>query len=96
MKPRFIRNVPDYARNLSAKAVPVPANTVVKVTTDGLHDRQLVIIRNIGKDTVYLGSSDVNDTNGFPLFVNEVIVLSSKKDVFAYSKKDGELRVLEG
>ena len=96
MNPRFIRNVPDYGRNLSAKAVQLQANTVVKITTDGLHDRQLVIIRNIGSDTVYLGDADVDDTKGFPLFVKEVIVLSTKKDVFAYSKKQGELRVLEG
>lgn len=96
MKPKFIRNVPDYGRILHSKAVPLPANKVVKVTTDGLQDRQLVIVRNIGDDTVYLGNSDVNDTNGFPLFSKEVIVLTSKKDIFAFSKKDGELRVIEG
>jgi len=96
MNPKFIRNVPDYSRNLVAKAVPLPAGQVVKITTDGLRDRQLVIIRNIGKDTVYLGGADVNDTNGFPLFVKEVIVLASRRDVFAYTQKDGEVRVLEG
>ena len=93
---RSMRNVPDLARILRSKKVSLSAGQVVLVTTEGLYDRQLIIIRNIGKDTVYLGDTDVSTDNGFPLYVNEVIVLPTKKEIFAISEKDGELRVLEG
>ena len=93
---RQLKNVPDLARNLTSKQIIVPAGTVVQVTTPKIRDRQIVIIRNVGKETVFLGNSDVDSTKGFPLFGNEVIVLPSKKEVFAYAEKDTELRVLEG
>jgi hypothetical protein len=91
-----LRDVPDLSRILHSKKVDIPSQQVVKITTEGLFERQIVIIRNVGRDTVYLGDVNVSPETGFPLFVNEVIVLPTKKDIFAYSKKSGELRVLEG
>lgn len=97
MESGIIVNRPDLARDFRGKAVALPAGRVILITTEGLRDRQVVIIRNVGKDVVYLGGSDVSEENGFPLFAKEVIVLPSSKEVFAISpKKDGEVRLLEG
>ena len=73
--------------------------TAAKIPSSPLAGRRLVMIRNTGSSTVYLGDDVVNSETGFPMYAKEVADFLVEEGLDLYGICDGgetsTVRVLE-
>lgn len=75
------------------------ATTATAIPSTALVGRTTIVIKNTGAATIYLGSSTVTTSNGFPLAANAVIELDLDEVVPIYgivAASTETVRILEG
>lgn len=58
--------------------------------------RGLLVINNTTAATVFIGGSNVNDTNGLPVAAAGSLTVEAADGVYAYSVAGGNIQILEG
>ncbi|NPB03610.1 MAG: hypothetical protein GXO39_04260 [Thermotogae bacterium] len=91
---------PRFKGVVREQAVTVSAASTTPTALEFLNNTEIALIANTSADTtVYLGSSAVTTSTGFPLQPGQTMVLYKEKGVpaqlFAVSTADVELRILE-
>jgi len=95
-----ILNPEDFsvAIGLRQQAVTVDG-TAVRLPTQSLENRRALVLHNAGVGTLYIGSSTVTTSNGFPVLSGEKIAIdiqgNPNVEIWGVSASTSDIRILE-